>query len=67
MKQRSVDTYQNLVDFYNKGYSPFYQCECGKYIQEKNRLKHETTTLHKFLLEYKLRCEKLKEEKLSIS
>ena len=62
MKQRSANTYENLVAYYNRGYSPYYQCECGKYVQEKTRTKHEETTLHAYLMEYKIRCQKLKEE-----
>lgn len=60
MKNRSANTYDNLLAYYNKGYSPYYQCECGKYVQEKSKTKHETTTLHSFLLDYKVRCEKIK-------
>ena len=62
MKSRSTKTWENLVAHYNRDYSPYYQCECGKYIQEKTKEKHEQTTLHNFLLECKKRCEKLKQE-----
>ena len=57
-----MDTYENLVQHYNRDYSPFIECECGKYIQEKYKEKHEKTKLHFMLLDYKIKCKKLKEE-----
>lgn len=67
MKHRSEKTWENLVAYYNRDFSPYYQCECGKYVQEKTKEKHEKSTLHSYLLECKKRCDKIKNEKLLTS
>lgn len=61
MKLRA-GTYENILAHYNRDYSPIVQCECGKYIPEKLKQKHLNTKLHEYLLDYKIRCGKLRQE-----
>lgn len=56
-----ADTYDNLVKHYNRDYSPFIECECGKYVMEKYMSKHKQTKLHSYLLGYKHKCLKIKQ------
>lgn len=62
MRQKSVETYKNLVQYYNRNVSVQVECECGK-ILLKNRMEdHLKSGVHKLLMSYKAQCQKLQEE-----
>lgn len=62
MRQKSAETYENLVRFYNRNVPVFETCECGKIMPQHKMEDHRKTGIHKLLMSYKAQCRKLMEE-----
>ena len=60
--KKGVGTYENLIAHYNRNYSPYQECSCGKMVIEKRMAKHLKSKLHAYLLGYKEGCEILKQK-----
>ena len=59
MRQKSVETYENLVRYYNRNVSVQETCECGKILPKHKMEGHRKTGIHKLLMSYKEQCQKL--------
>lgn len=53
MPPAKASTYENLLNYYNRGVFPYVTCECGKIITENKLKTHQTSNLHIRLLQYK--------------
>ena len=66
MRQKSVETYENLIRFYNRNVPVLETCECGKIMPKHKMEGHIKTGIHKLLLSYKEQCQKLRDDESEI-
>ena len=59
MPPAKASTYENMLNYYNRGVFPYVTCECGKIIAENKLKSHQTSNLHFQLLRYKEQHERL--------
>ena len=64
MRQKSAETYENLLRHYNRRVPQLVECECGKITTQNGLEAHQRTGVHKLLLAYKEQCQKIKDETL---
>lgn len=62
MPPAKVETYENLLRYYNKGVFQQVQCECGKIITENKLDTHKQSNIHNLLMRYKEQHTKMKEK-----
>lgn len=66
MRQKSVETYENLIQYYNRNVSVQETCECGKIMPKHKMDGHLKTGIHKLLMSYKEQCQKLRDDESEI-
>lgn len=62
MRPKSINTYENLVQYFNRNVSVQTTCECGKILLAHRMEDHLTTGVHKLLMSYKQQCHNLRKE-----
>lgn len=60
--KKKAETYETMVNHYNRHISKQVTCECGKILNENQMERHLTTGIHKLLLYYKNQRDEMMKE-----